>query len=492
MVNSPPGLLSFTPTSSSANKYARLCLLYPKQKEIGAGPDSGSPVSRNPFTSRLRGSFPSRVQSHLSSLLVLTYSQVSQLMGSLNWASGLIPLGRLYLRPHQHHFHSLGLTDRFTPPRRSDPLVLVNLLRQWQDLPFLTSGIPIRTFQADLTIFMDASTQGCSAHMGDSQISGTWTRTDRKLHVNCLEIKAVISALHHWAPVLQGHKVMIAKDNSTVVSYINKHRGTRSLTLLRLTVDLFLWLEAQNIIVQARHIPGCLKVIADHLSLPNQPIPTEWSLHPEIVKRIFRLWGTPEVDMFATVSNSHLLWFMSPILEPRALAVDALSQDWQGRLMYMFPPFPLLNSHSEASIHSGSRGSSHSPLVAESVVVSTPTTSLCGTPPGLSLPSRSSVPAGSEVCLGRKIVPSACMEALMRHYKAAGFSDEVSRLAAAPRRPSTNRMYDDWWLCFARWAAGQGFDPLDPTAAQIDSFLLILFDTHGLSPQTVKGYRLSA
>ena len=32
-----------------------------------------------------------------------------------------------------------------------------------------------------------------------------------------------------------------------------------------------------------------------------------------------------------------------PIPEPQALAIDALSQDWQGRPMYMFPPFPLLN-----------------------------------------------------------------------------------------------------------------------------------------------------
>ena len=50
-------------------------------------------------------------------------------------------------------------------------------------------------------------------------------------------------------------------------------------------------------------------------------------------------------------------------------------------------------------------------------------------------------------------------------------------------------MYDDRWLRFARWAAGQGFDPLEPTAAQIASFLFTLFDTYGLSPQTVKGYR---
>ena len=130
-------------------------------------------------------------------------------------------------------------------------------------------------------------------------------------------------------------------------------------------------------------------------------------------------------------------------------------------------------SHSEAQVHTGGGGDS----------------SLCRTPPVLTPPSRSSVTTGPEVCLRQKVVPSARMEALMRHYNTAGFSDKVSRLAAAPRRPSTNRMYDDRWLRFARWAAGQGFDPLDPTAAQIASFLFTLFDTHGLSPQTVKGYR---
>ena len=108
-------------------------------------------------------------------------------------------LGRLYLRPFQRHFHSLGLTDRFMPQRRSDPLVLANLLRRWQDPCFLTSGIPLRTFQAKLTIFTDASTQGWGAYMGDSQISGTWTHADRKLHINCLELKGVFHALTFYS-----------------------------------------------------------------------------------------------------------------------------------------------------------------------------------------------------------------------------------------------------------------------------------------------------
>ena len=146
-------------------------------------------------------------------------------------------------------------------------------------------------------------------------------------------------------------------------------------------------------------------------------------------------------------------------------------------------------SHAVTSIHSGGGGNSQSPLVAVSVVVPTSTASLCGTPSSSPLPSGSSVPAGSEVHLRRKVVPSASMEALMRHYKAAGFSDEVSRLAAAPRRPSTNRMYDDRWLRFARWAAGQGLIHLIPQPLRQPLFCLISFDTHGLSPQTIEGYR---
>ena len=110
------------------------------------------------------------------------------------------------------------------------------------------------------------------------------------------------------------------------------------------------------------------------------------------------------------------------------------------------------------------------------------TTSVCGPP------SHHTVPLGptvtTEVCLRRQVVPSARMEAPMQYYYAAGFSKEVSRLAAAPRRPCTNRMYDDRSCSLGHRTR---IDPLPPTAAQIDPFLYYLFDTHGLSPQTIKG-----
>ena len=147
---------------------------------------------------------------------------IQDIMGSLNWASGLISLGHLYLRPLQH-FHSLGLTNQCTPPYMSDPLVLATLLRQWQDLSFLMSEIPIQPFQAEFTIFTDASTQGWGTYMEDSQIAGVWTRSECELHINVLDLKAVILALI-WVAVLQGHHVMISTDNTTavLVAYINK------------------------------------------------------------------------------------------------------------------------------------------------------------------------------------------------------------------------------------------------------------------------------
>ena len=40
--------------------------------------------------------------------------------------------------------------------------------------------------------------------MGDSQISGTWTRTDRRLHINCLELKVVVSARKALGPSAPG------------------------------------------------------------------------------------------------------------------------------------------------------------------------------------------------------------------------------------------------------------------------------------------------
>jgi ribonuclease HI len=178
--------------------------------------------------------------------------------------------------------------------------------------------------------------------MNDMELSGTWTQQEASLHINCLELKAVINALKAWIPHVKGLQVMVATDNTSVVSYINKQGGTHSPTLLTYTQELLLWLASHEVTLRARHIPGRFNVIADRLSRRHQVIHTEWQLHAIVLHRVFSQWGIPQTDMFATVHNAQLPQFVSPIPDPRALAVDALSLSWENRWMYMFPPFPVL------------------------------------------------------------------------------------------------------------------------------------------------------
>ena len=135
----------------------------------------------------------------------------------------------------------------------------------------------------------------------------------RKLHISCLELKAVMLHL----PCDTGPQCSRAPGYDRY-GHFDSFLGqqTRRDTLSHLVTfnsQASPRLEVQSDIVRARLFLGCLNVIADHLSRPKQPIPTEWSLHPEIVCHICRVWGTLEIDMYATVSNSLLPRLMSPM-----------------------------------------------------------------------------------------------------------------------------------------------------------------------------------
>ena len=276
----------------------------------------------------------------------LTYHQASSLMGSLNWAASWIPLGRLALRPLQQYLRTQGLLERHghscTHPQRVDQGLLQSLLSPWRDCRFLSQGIPIRRFRAELVLHTDASEHGWGAHLGDFQAHGTWTPLDQDLHINVLELRAVLLALQAFRYRVQGRQILVSTDNTSVVAYINHQGGTRSATLLQETSHLLLWCQSRNIQLRARHIPGRLNVIADALSRSHQVIPTEWQLHPQVVQRVFQVWGTPHLDLFATRHNAQLQQFVSPVPDNRARAVDALSLHWQGMWAYAFPPPPLL------------------------------------------------------------------------------------------------------------------------------------------------------
>ena len=58
------------------------------------------------------------------------------------------------------------------------------------------------------------------------------------------------------------------------------------------------WCHHYHITLKARHISGCLNVMANLLSRSNQVQSTEWSLYPQVFKQICQKWFTPHVDLF--------------------------------------------------------------------------------------------------------------------------------------------------------------------------------------------------
>ena len=78
------------------------------------------------------------------------------------------------------------------------------------------------------------------------------------------------------------------------------------------------WCHHYHITLKARHIPGCLNVMADLLSRSNQVQSTEWSLHPQVFKQICQKWFTPHVDLFTTQLNHKLPLYVSPVPDPKA------------------------------------------------------------------------------------------------------------------------------------------------------------------------------
>ena len=101
------------------------------------------------------------------------------------------------------------------------------------------------------------------------------------------------------------------------------------------------WCHPYKITLKARHIPGCLKVMANLLSRSNQVQSTEWSLHPQVFKQICHKWFT--AHLFATRLNHKLPLYVSPVPDQNAWDIDALNINWSGLTVYAYPPTALLH-----------------------------------------------------------------------------------------------------------------------------------------------------
>ena len=132
---------------------------------------------------------------------------------------------------------------------------------------------------------------------------------------------AVFLALKSFEHLCRDQIVLIATDNTTMVSYINKKGGMRSGSLCVLLWRLLSWCHPRGIVLRAWHIPGRLNMIADKLSRHNQVIQTEWSLSQQVFSLLCSRWDLPHVPSGArlqpgSITNSPRLYHRCRIRQP--------------------------------------------------------------------------------------------------------------------------------------------------------------------------------
>ena len=165
-------------------------------------------------------------------------------------------------------------------PFRGNPQELITIsqevksaLRWWTIRKNVLAGVPIAPLQPQHQIFTDASLKGWGGTLNGIGVKGFWNDQELGQHINVLEMLAVRKVIEQFLDQLQGSVVMVVSDNATTVTYMKKQGGTRSRVLLRLTQELYNWLEEWQITIRSRHIPGRLNVLADALSREGQIIP---------------------------------------------------------------------------------------------------------------------------------------------------------------------------------------------------------------------------
>ena len=136
-----------------------------------------------------------------------------RLLSFLTFCIKVVPNAHLYMRKPT----TMSLQTKSPFSRH-----LESYLKCWTYSKNLLKGNQLSSIASFKVIRIDASKLGYGGHLGDQIFLGIRSQEDHKLHINCLELKAVFLAVKHFLSQSTDHSVLIKSDNIAVVQYINK------------------------------------------------------------------------------------------------------------------------------------------------------------------------------------------------------------------------------------------------------------------------------
>ena len=110
-------------------------------------------------------------------------------------------------------------------------------------------------------------------------------------------MKAGLFACQRLAHVFANKTILFLVDNQTVVSYLTKQGGTRSLQLLDLTRAVYEVAERNTFVIVVQHIKGFPNVVADLASRVDRVVNTEWALSQRLFTWIQSHHGSQQLSI---------------------------------------------------------------------------------------------------------------------------------------------------------------------------------------------------
>lgn len=194
----------------------------------------------------------------------------------------------------------------------------------------------------NIVLYTDASDLGWGGCFNHRSVNGCWSAEERRLHINAREIKAVLLAFKSFANEVQGKHIKVFCDNTTAFNYINEMGGTKSVACNNVCTNLWNWCLDNDARVTCSYIPGSDNVLADSASR-NFSDRHEWKLDENIFRDLCQIFGTSDINLFASRLNRQVPRFCSWRPDPETNYCDAFSFNWATLgLVYIFPPFSLI------------------------------------------------------------------------------------------------------------------------------------------------------
>ena len=189
------------------------------------------------------------------------------------------------------------------------------------------------------TISTDSSTTGWGAVFKNTSTVGHFNLTESLMHINVLELKAILFWLRSLRDHICDSLIKILSDNATAVYCTNNVESCRSVDCDKITKSIWDRTIKRRLWLSSAYIPGRLNRDADEKSRKTQ-LRIEWKLNSTIFHNMLEYFQYyPEIDLFASRLNAQLLRFFSYRQDPFAEITNAFSISWEDKKFYCFLPF---------------------------------------------------------------------------------------------------------------------------------------------------------